>query len=141
MRQKALMRIVFDSNSYISALLRPSGRAAKAFESAQKRHFLLFCSPEMVKEVAGKLRSKFLWEEIQTQSAVKRIVNASEEILQSQERVTTIESDNSDNRILECARSAKADLIVSPDHHLLDLKHFEGIPIVQLVDFLRTIGK
>jgi hypothetical protein len=40
MRQEALMRVVFDSNIYISAFLRPSGRAAKAFESAQKRHFL-----------------------------------------------------------------------------------------------------
>ncbi|MHC9543359.1 MAG: putative toxin-antitoxin system toxin component, PIN family [Vulcanimicrobiota bacterium] len=135
------MRIVFDSNIYISAFLRPSGRAAIAFESAQKGHFLLFCSPDIVKEVAGKLRSKFLWEEMQTQNAVKRIVKASDKILQPQERVTLIEADDSDNRILECARAAKADLIVSQDHHLLDQKHFEGVPIVRLVDFLRIIGE
>lgn len=44
-----------------------------------------------------------------------------------------------DNRILECAIAAEADLIVTGDHHLLKLKEFEDIPIVRLTDFLRMI--
>ncbi|MBI5572562.1 MAG: putative toxin-antitoxin system toxin component, PIN family, partial [Desulfomonile tiedjei] len=42
-----------------------------------------------------------------------------------------------DNRILECAVAAQADVVVTGDHHLLALKTFEGIPIVRLADFLR----
>lgn len=38
-----------------------------------------------------------------------------------------------------CAATAQADLIVTGQHHLLDLREFEGIPIVRLADFLRTI--
>jgi len=80
------MKIVFDFNIYISAFLRPSGRAAIAFESAQKGHSLLFCSPDIVKEVDGKLRSKFLWEAMQIHNAVKRLVKASDKILQPQRK-------------------------------------------------------
>jgi predicted nucleic acid-binding protein len=35
----------------------------------------------------------------------------------------------SDNRILECAISGNADLIVSDDKHMLKLKSYKNIPI------------
>jgi predicted nucleic acid-binding protein len=41
---------------------------------------------------------------------------------------------------LECAVEGKADVIVSGDHHLRDLKSYQGIPIVRPIDFLRTLG-
>jgi predicted nucleic acid-binding protein len=44
-----------------------------------------------------------------------------------------------DSRILECAVTVEADLIVTGDHHLLKLKEFEGISVVRLADFLRTV--
>ncbi len=37
------------------------------------------------------------------------------------------------------ATAAQANLIVTGDRHLLKLREFEGISIVRLVDFLRTI--
>jgi uncharacterized protein len=46
-------------------------------------------------------------------------------------------ADEPDNRILECALVAQADLIVSGDRHLRQLKKFQGIPITRLIDFLR----
>jgi len=49
-------------------------------------------------------------------------------------------ADPDDNRILECAVDGKADLIVSNDRHLLDLKEYARIPIVASVDLRRTLG-
>src|SRR5207249_7245113 len=46
-------------------------------------------------------------------------------------------ADASDNRILECALAAGADLIVTGDRHLLKLKKYQDIPIIQLADLLR----
>ena len=40
-----------------------------------------------------------------------------------------IERDPDDDHILACALCAKAQLIVSGDSHLLDLKAYQGIPI------------
>jgi len=59
-------------------------------------------------------------------------------IVRPSRKVAVLE-DAPDNRILECAVTAGADLIVTGDHHLLKLREFEGIPIVRLADFLRTI--
>ncbi len=42
-----------------------------------------------------------------------------------------------DNRILEYALEAGADLVVTGDRHLLQLKKIQGIPIIRLADFLR----
>ncbi|MBA5866424.1 MAG: hypothetical protein GDA67_06975 [Nitrospira sp. CR1.3] len=42
-----------------------------------------------------------------------------------------------DNRILECALEASADLIVTGDRHLLRLKTFQDVAVVRVTDFLR----
>jgi predicted nucleic acid-binding protein len=51
-----------------------------------------------------------------------------------------IKDDPSDDRILECAVAGQADLIVSGDHHLTNLKSFRGIGIIRPADLLRTLG-
>jgi hypothetical protein len=51
-----------------------------------------------------------------------------------------VTADPTDDRILECDVDGKADLIVSNDHHLLDLRSYRGIPIVAGRDFRRTLG-
>ncbi|NOS82512.1 MAG: putative toxin-antitoxin system toxin component, PIN family [Nitrospira sp.] len=70
-------------------------------------------------------------------AALKQISRAAT-IVRPARKVTVLE-DVPDNRILECAVSAQADLVVTGDHHLLTLKEFEGIPIVRLADFPRMI--
>ena len=46
-------------------------------------------------------------------------------------------ADPDDDQVLACALVAKADLVVSGDRHLLQLKRYEDIPIVNTVDALR----
>ena len=50
-----------------------------------------------------------------------------------------VTDDPDDNRILECAAEGRADYIVSGDRHLLRLKCYEGIPIVNVREFLTTL--
>jgi hypothetical protein len=47
--------------------------------------------------------------------------------------------DAPDNRILECAKQAHADLIVTGDKHLLDLKSYENIGITNIAGFLYSM--
>lgn len=51
------------------------------------------------------------------------------------------EEDESDNRILECAVAAKAEIIVSGDRHLRDLGEFRGIRILSPAEFLATLKR
>ena len=54
-------------------------------------------------------------------------------------RVQVVASDPDDNMILECALESNADVVVSGDHHLLDLVVFSGIHIVTPSNYLATI--
>ncbi len=58
-------------------------------------------------------------------------------ILQS----NVIEADPSDTKFLECALEGQANFIVSGDHHLLDLKSYQGIEIVRVSEFLLILAK
>jgi predicted nucleic acid-binding protein len=51
-------------------------------------------------------------------------------------RVNAVKDDPDDNRILECALAARADVIVSGDGHLLRLTAYEGITILTPRSFL-----
>ncbi len=49
--------------------------------------------------------------------------------------------DTSDNKFLETAITGKTDYIVSGDQHLLDLKEYRSIPIINaraFIDILET---
>ena len=53
-------------------------------------------------------------------------------------RVNAVREGPDDNRILECALAADADVIVSGDRHLLKLGAHEGITILTPRDFLKA---
>ena len=67
-----------------------------------------------------------------------KIIGRAATIVRPVRKITVLE-DVPDNRILECGARVEADLIVTGDHHLLKLRVFEGIPIVRLADFLRSV--
>jgi len=50
-----------------------------------------------------------------------------------------IVDDPTDNKFLACALEVNADYIVSGDNHLLLLKHFHGIQIVDTASFIKKI--
>jgi len=52
-------------------------------------------------------------------------------------RVNVIERDPSDNKFLEAALEAKADFIITGDHHLLELREFRGVKILSPSEFLK----
>lgn len=96
---------------------------------------MLYGSVPILTETARVLRTKFNQPEKDIKAAL-RVISRAAQVLRPSRRVAVLK-DIPDNRILECAVAAQADLIVTGDQHLLALKEFEGIPIVRLADFLR----
>ena len=129
------MKAVFDTNIFISAFIIPGSQGEKAFLLARQRRFELYTSVPILTETANKLREKFNQSEEDIKEALKMISRAAE-VLKPSIKLDVLE-DVPDNRILECAVEAEADIIVTGDRHLLKLKKFQGIPVVRLVDFLR----
>ena len=63
------------------------------------------------------------------------------EVCKPGKRIFIIRNDPHDNKFIEAAIGGKADFIVSGDHHLLDLKEYQGIKILTVKDFLEELKK
>jgi putative PIN family toxin of toxin-antitoxin system len=127
-------KAVFDTNIYISALITQGGRAEEAWLLAVEGRVDVYTSAAILTETAGKLREKFHWEDEWIKRAVRHIAVVAR-VVKPDSRLAILK-DEPDNRILECARHAGAEVIVTGDRHLLSIGSFEGIRIVTLADFL-----
>jgi len=135
------LKVVLDTNVYIASFAFPKGRTAVIWRAAREGRYHLLVSPAIIQETAGVLRSDFGWEDHRVQKAIRRVCDvAGDGIVVPRTAIRVVTSDPDDNRILECALDGKADIIVSNDHHLLDLKAYGGVPILAGVDFRRTLG-
>jgi uncharacterized protein len=131
------MKVVFDTNIFVSAFIVPDSQGEHAFLHAHRRKVDLYTSIPILTETARILRTKFDQPEKDVTAALKMMGRVATIVRPT--RTIAILSDVPDNRILECAVTVQANLIVTGDHHLLKLKEFEGISIVRLADFLRMI--
>lgn len=131
------MRVVFDTNIFISAFAIPGGRTEEAYLYAVRGTFELYTSISILTETANKLQTKFEWSD----DKVTRFLESVSEtavVLKTRPHLHLLK-DEPDNRILECAELAEADTIVTGDRHLLSLDHYRNISIVTLADFLQRL--
>lgn len=133
-----MIKVVFDTNVYISAFITKKGKADEAYLLAIRGKVGLYSSVPIITEMAGKLREKFSWKDEAIKKAVMHVSRVATVVKPSTE--IKIVHDLPDNRILECARHVKADMIVTGDKHLLDLKEFEGTRIIKIAEFLQDAG-
>ena len=129
-----MRKVVFDTNVYISALITSGKQAEKAWLLAVEGQWEVYTSVAILTETAGKLRGKFGWEDEWIRKALRHIARIAK-VIKPTIRLE-IQKDDPDNRILECAIHAGAEVIVTGDRHLLALSSFEGIPILTLAEFL-----
>lgn len=133
------MRVVFDTNIFISAFVIPGGHAEDAYLHAVHGKFELFTSVAILTETANKLRTKFGWSDERI-AKLLRSVSETATVLKTEPHLHVL-TDEADNRILECAVLAEADIVVSGDKHLLSLEHYESARIVKLAEFLQLLKR
>jgi len=128
------VKVVFDTNIYISAFVIPGGNAERAYLKAVDGDFELCTSIAILTELARKLDEKFGWEKEQIERLMMSIGNLAN-TFKTSPRLKVL-SDDPDNRILECALDATAEFIVTGDKHLLNLTSYQNIEIINLSAFL-----
>jgi uncharacterized protein len=125
------LRLVFDTNVYIAAVLNPGGGADSWLRHSMR--YELYTSPAILEEVRAKLIEKFHLPEARVDRVIEK-VTAIAHLVEPQEQIVGVPKDPDDNKILECAVAAEADLIISSDPHLYKLKQFRDIQIKHLSD-------
>ncbi len=131
------MRVVFDTNIYISAFAIPGGGAEEAYFHAVRGTFELLTSIAILTETARVLQGKFDWSSDKVQQLIQHLGQTA--TLVSSTPHLHVLHDEPDNRILECALESQADLIVTGDRHLLDLARYETTRVIKLAEFLALL--
>ncbi|KKQ18823.1 MAG: hypothetical protein US31_C0001G0010 [Berkelbacteria bacterium GW2011_GWA1_36_9] len=125
---KNVLKIVFDTNIYISAFLK-SGFSRELFNLAIEKKIELFSSADILLELENKLQKKFKVKDSDIQVFTSTISQVAK-IVKSEEKLKIIKTDPKDNIILECAVASGAYLIITFDNHLLKLKKYQKIGII-----------
>jgi uncharacterized protein len=133
------MRVVFDSNVLLAALLFPRGRADAAVARILEGRDELIISLPIVREVLSVLASKFSRDKEEL-SRVAVILGEMGTLVEPSRRLSVFR-DEPDNRILECAVEGKAEAIVTGDKEMLAIGEYEGIRLITLVDYLDPPGR
>jgi len=134
------MRIVIDTNIFISHLLLPDSKPAEAVRKAFRSHTLLMSEIMLLELDMALARRKF-----------DRYISGDERRLflhklhKNCEMVAIIQRvhasrDESDDRVLELAVNGVANCVISGDKDLLSLHPFRHIPIVNAAGFLAMAG-
>ena len=129
-------RAVFDTNILISGYLW-KGQPRQAIEKVRDKEWTLLVSKDTIAELIRVLAyRKFGLSPEEIQPIVEDLLRISE-IVEVTTKVTAIRADLTDNMFLALAVDGRAEVIVSEDHHLLDLRHFTGVPIIRVRRFLQ----
>ncbi|MCC7366799.1 MAG: putative toxin-antitoxin system toxin component, PIN family [Chloroflexi bacterium] len=144
----ALLRVVIDTNVWISAFINPVGVPARLISLVRDRSILLVLSDYLVEEIQDVVRRPRILRRLKLEPSHIDIVL--HEILFSSVYVVTdgmlrICRDPDDDAILETAVRGRADYLVTRDDHIkrdADLMaHLadEGVGVISLAELLRRV--
>lgn len=128
------MRVVFDTNIYVSVLVVPGSQAEQAIVRVVDGTDRLVLSKPLLDELLGVLARKFS-RRADELAHVAVFLNELADFVRPQRRLAIL-TDEADNRVLECAQVGLADAIITGDKALLALGKFEGISILTLREYL-----
>jgi putative PIN family toxin of toxin-antitoxin system len=131
-----------DTSVYIRAL-DFGGPATVIIGHARAGNIRIDISDAILAETIHVLRDKFQWDGYSLQDAREKLRVLGNHVSPT-ETLFVIKEDPDDDRILECASTAKSDFIVSEDKDLLRLGQFGDARIVSIGDFINlalTPGK
>jgi putative PIN family toxin of toxin-antitoxin system len=140
-----MLRVVLDTNIFISYLMVKAGIPSQLFNAWRALRYILVTSPAMIAEIRAtaaypRIRRKYHF----TDEDVDDLIN----LLQMNAIVVAgkanvrniIPEDPDDEKVLACTVEGRADLIVSGDHHLLNLEQYRGIRILTPAQFLSQLN-
>ncbi len=128
------MKVVFDTNILVSALVFPGGRGEAALQRIIEEQDELILSRPILDELLGILARKFS-RDAEELSRVAVFLSTLATFVSPRRRLQVVK-DDPDNRVLECALTGRAQAIITGDHMLLALDSFRGVRLISLHDYL-----
>ena len=133
-----MLKVVTDTNILISAYLFDK-EPEKLLRMAKSKKISLFHSIESLKEFKRVLKyNKFKLNNDETSLIIEDYISYST-LIKIKKKVDLIKTDKTDNMFLSIAENVNADIIISGDKHLLELKNKYKIDILNINEFFKMI--
>ena len=141
-----MLRVVIDTNVIVSGILSRKGAPAELLMAWRERRFLLLSSPEIVTEVRTvvkypHIRDKYHLSDDEIEQTITLLEHDALLVAGDADVAGSVPDDPKDEMFLACALDGQADVIVSGDHHLLDLESYRDIPIMTARQFLEQLRR
>ena len=133
-------KVVIDTNIVISAAISLDGAPADIFELLLFGKIVNYTSHEILEELHEVINRPYFKQSI-NEEYKQFVLNNFEQssiIINPQFNEQVIIEDDKDNKFINCALTAKAD-IISGDAHLKKLKSYKGVKIWDANSFLQMI--
>jgi len=127
-------RVVFDTNVWVSGLLW-RGKPYQCLVLVRAGVVRPVYCPQMLAELADKLRTKFRFPLTHLQAATHDL-RSKGELVEIPGTLHVVPDDPDDDKFVECAVVAGCSRIVSGDAHILSLCEYGGIHIISPAEFL-----
>ncbi len=128
------MKVVFDTNVYVSALTLAKGAAGQALDRIVTGEHELFLSNPIQDELLVVLARKFARDREEL-ARVALFLSELATIVRSKRRLSVLD-DEADNRVLECGVAGRVDAIVTGDKQVLKLGSHGNFRIITIREFL-----
>jgi putative PIN family toxin of toxin-antitoxin system len=130
---------------FISSLLVKTGFPARVLDAWRERRYLLIISSRLITEIRvalnySRIRRKYALTDKDIEQLISLLEQDALLVPGIADVAGSVPEDPKDEMILACALDGQADLIVSGDHHLLDLGEYQGIPILTVRQFMERLA-
>lgn len=133
-------RAVLDTNVLVSALITPDGASARLLVELRAGAFELIVSPTLLaelREVLGRPKFERYVSSPEVDAYVELIGRESVLVEDPAPSPAPLSADPDDEYLIDLARAARVDALVTGDVHLLDLR--ETVPVVTPHEFLASL--
>jgi putative PIN family toxin of toxin-antitoxin system len=134
-------RAVLDTNVLVSALISPGGPSAALVLELQAGAFELVASPALLAELSEVLGREKIRRYVTQAEAVAYVDLIRHEAAVLDDPAPSAQplcADPDDEYLVDLARAAAADVLVSGDAHLLDLR--DRLPVLTPAEFLAMLS-
>ncbi len=135
-----MIRVVLDTNLFVSALLKPDSNPDRIITLVREEKVLLLISDAICDEMTRvlfypKIRKRLVISDEELQNFIK-LLRTVAIVTPGSLNLPLLAADPDDTKYLICAVEGRAEYIVSSDHHLTDLVVYQGIRVVTPAEFI-----
>jgi putative PIN family toxin of toxin-antitoxin system len=132
------MKIVVDTNFLVSATQWDYSVSHNLLQKLIRSNVEIFSTKEILDEFAEVLKRDFVYNDEEIENIIGKVLHFLTLVIPNN-KVEIIKEDPDDNKIIECAIESKAEYIISYDKHLLNIKEYQGIKIIQPEELLSLL--